>query len=112
MVGNERRQPIDLTVGHLQDSACVLEHGAGLEFSERDELGDLVAAVFLLDVKDDLAAPGFAEIDVEVGHRHAIRVEAERKSVVEAKSWAVRGNHVGTGRTTKTKTIDIVRATQ
>jgi hypothetical protein len=29
----------------------------------------------LLDIADDFAAPGFAEIDIEVGHRHAVGVE-------------------------------------
>jgi hypothetical protein len=35
----------------------------------------VIAAIFLLDVADHLAAAGFAEIDVEIGHRHAFGVE-------------------------------------
>ncbi len=75
MVGDRLGQPVDLPVGHLEDPPRILEHGARLQFPEGDDLGDLVGAVALLDVADDLAAPGFAEIDVEIRHRHALGVE-------------------------------------
>ena len=75
MVGDQLGEPVDLAVGHLQHPAGILEHGAGLQFSEGDDLGDLVGAPALLDVTDHLAAPGFAEVDVEVGHRHALGIE-------------------------------------
>src|SRR3546814_9878812 len=35
----------------------------------------MIVPVLFLDVADHLVAPGFAEIDVEVGHRHALGVE-------------------------------------
>src|SRR3546814_10809279 len=35
----------------------------------------LIAAVFLLDGADTLATPGFAEVDVEIGHRYAFGVQ-------------------------------------
>ena len=75
MVGDQLGEPVDLAVGHLQHAAGVLEHGARLQLPEGDDLGDLVGAVALLDVADHLAAPGFAEIDVEIRHRHALGVE-------------------------------------
>ena len=39
------------------------------------QVRDAVAAVPLLHVADHLAAPRFAEVDIEVGHRHALGVE-------------------------------------
>ena len=75
MVGDQLGEAIDLAIAHLEHAAGVLEHRARLQFTEGDDLRDLIAAVFLLHVADDLATPGFAEVDVEVGHRDAFRVE-------------------------------------
>jgi hypothetical protein len=75
MVGDQLGQPVDLAVGHLQHPAGVLQHRARLQFPEGDDLRDLVAAVALLDVADHLAAPRFAEVDVEVRHRDALGIE-------------------------------------
>ena len=68
-------QFVDLAVGHLQHAADVAQHAARLQRSEGDDLGDLVAAVARLHIVDHLAAPVLAEVDVEVGHRHALRIE-------------------------------------
>ena len=43
----------------------------------------LVLAVLLLDVLDDLVAPVHAEVDVEVGHRHALGVQEALEQQVE-----------------------------
>ena len=66
---------VDLAVRHLQHAADVAQHGARLQRTEGDDLPDLVAAVFLLDVADDFLAPVLAEVDVEVRHRDAVRIE-------------------------------------
>ena len=57
------------------DADHVLDHAAGLQLPEGDDLADVVLAVLLGDVGDDLAALVLAEVDVEVRHRHALRVE-------------------------------------
>ena len=58
-------------------------HAARLELVERHDLADVVLAVLLGDVLDDLVAPVHAEVDVEVGHRHALGVqEALEQQVV------------------------------
>src|SRR3546814_6621873 len=75
MIGHQLRQPVDLPIAHLEDTAGVLEDRARLQLSEGDNLRDRVAAVFLLHIADHLAAAGFAEVDVEVGHRHALGVQ-------------------------------------
>ena len=66
---------VDLPVGHLQHAPDVAQHAAGLQRAEGDDLGDLVAAVFLLDVTDHFVAPVLAEVDVEVRHRNPFGIE-------------------------------------
>ena len=53
----------------------VLERLLGLDRAVGDDLGDPVVAVLLGDVADDLAPATLVEVDVEVGHRHALGVE-------------------------------------
>ena len=69
------RQLVDLTVRELQDPAHVADGGLGQQSAEGDDLGHLVAAVFFLDVGDDLFPAVHAEVDVEVGHRDAFGVQ-------------------------------------
>ena len=81
--GNGRRrilrdqlgQLVNLPVRHLQHTADVAQHAARLERSKGDDLRDLIAAVALLHVVDDLASPLLAEIDIEIRHRHAFGIE-------------------------------------
>ncbi len=77
-------QLVDLPVRHLQHAADVAHHAARLQRSERDDLRDLIAAVALLHVVDDLVAPVLAEIDVEVRHRHAFGIEKALEQQPEA----------------------------
>ena len=57
---------------HARD---VAHDGARLHRAEGDDLRDVLAAVLAGDVVDDLAAPPLAEVDVDVGQRHALGVE-------------------------------------
>ena len=82
--GDQLGQAVDLTVGHLQDAADVAEHGARLQRAEGDDLGHPFGAVLLLDVADHLVAPVLAEVDVEIGHRHAIGIEEALEDEPEA----------------------------
>ena len=75
VVRHQLAQPVDLAVGHGEHAADIAQHGARLQFAERDDLRDPIAAVFLLDVADHLVAPVLAEIDVEIRHRDALGVE-------------------------------------
>ena len=83
MVGHQFGEPVDMTIAHLQHAARVLEHRARLQPPESDDLRYLVAPVFFLDVADHAVALGFAEVDIEVGHRHALGVEEAFKQQVE-----------------------------
>ncbi len=75
MVGHLLAQPVDLTIAHLQDAPGIAQNRARFQLSEGDNLRNLPRAVFLLHIADNLTAPRFAEVDIEVRHRHAVGVE-------------------------------------
>ena len=67
-----------------EHAADVADGGPGEHRAEGDDLGDVVLAVLAPDVGDDLVAPAVLEVDVDVGHRHAIGVEeALERELVE-----------------------------
>ena len=82
--GHELAQPIDLAIGHLQHAAHVAQHGAGLELAEGDDVGHAMGAVALAHIGDHLVAAVLAEVDVEVGHRHALGIEEALEQEPEA----------------------------
>ena len=77
-------EPVDLAIRHLQHAADVAQHGARLQRPEGDDLRHLIAAVFALHVADHLVAAILAEVDVEVGHRHAVGIEEALEQQREA----------------------------
>ena len=66
---------IDVGVGHVHRAADVADHRLRLHRAEGDDLRDVLAAVFCGDVVDHLAAAPLAEVDVDIGQRHALGVE-------------------------------------
>ena len=66
---------IDVRVRHVHHAADVADHRLGLHRAERDDLRDVLAAVLLGDVGDHLAAAPLAEVDVDIGQRHALGIE-------------------------------------
>ena len=73
--GNELRDAIHFAVGQIHGAAHVLDRRLGRHGSERDDLRDVRAAVFSRDVFDHFAAPPHAEVDIDIGHRHAFRIQ-------------------------------------
>ena len=67
--------PVGVGVRDVHDAGDVADDGARLHRPERDDLGDVLAAVLAGDVVDDLAAAALAEVDVDVGQRHALGIE-------------------------------------
>src|SRR6185437_1953069 len=55
--------------------ADIAQYAACLQRAEGNDLCDLLAAIAFLHITDDLVAAVLAEIDIEVRHRHALRVE-------------------------------------
>ena len=66
---------IDHRIGHAEHAAGISHHGLRRHGAVGDDLADLVAPIGLGDVVDHLVAAVHAEVDVEVGHRHALRVQ-------------------------------------
>ena len=56
-------------------AADVAHHAFRLQFAESDDLRDAALAVFLPNVFEDFAAARFAEIDVDIRRRNAIRIQ-------------------------------------
>ena len=75
VVGHQLANPVDLRIRHLQYPAHVPERRAGLQGSERNDLGHPVSAVFFLYICDDFVPAVLAKIDIEVGHGHPFRVQ-------------------------------------
>ncbi len=75
LVRDRLGDPVDLAVGVAEHAADVADGGPGQHRAEGDDLGDVVLAVLAPDVGDDLLASAVLEVDVDVGHRHPVRVE-------------------------------------
>ena len=73
--GHELGHDIHLGIGHVERAAHVADDGARRHRPERHDLGDVVVAVFAADVVHNLAAARVAEIHVDIGHGHALRVQ-------------------------------------
>ncbi len=105
VVRDQLCQPVDLAIAHLQHAPGILEHRARAHRAECDDLRDLIAPVLRLDVADHLATPGFAKVDVEVGHRHAFRVQESleqqpQRQRIEVGNRQRPGDHAARTRTT------------
>ena len=77
-------------VAQVEHAPYVAHHRARGHGAECDNLRHTVLAVLAPHVVDDLVAPVLAEVDVEVRHRHALRIE-------EALEQQVVGNRVEVG---------------
>jgi hypothetical protein len=75
LLRDELRDAVHVGVRHLEAAAHVADHGPGRHRPEGDDLGHVGAAVLPGDVVDDPLAIAEAEVDVDVGHRHPLRVE-------------------------------------
>ncbi len=72
---NEVRDLLRLRWRDAHAARHVLHHALALQLREGRDLTDARLAVLALDVGDDLVTPVHAEVDVEVRHAHALRIE-------------------------------------
>ncbi len=72
---DEPREATRVDGRHAHDAPDVPHHALALELMEGGDLPDGVMPVFVADVVDHVLAFAHAEVDVEVGHRHALRVQ-------------------------------------
>ena len=84
VIGHQFGDTVHLAIGHAEHPADIAQHGARLQLPEGDDLRHPVTAVLLLDIADHLVTPLLAEIDVEIRHRHALRVQEALEQEAEA----------------------------
>ena len=70
---------VDVGEAHIEHAAHVFDRGARAQGAEGDDLRHLLAAILLGDVLDHFAAPVRAEIDVDIGHADALRIQEALK---------------------------------
>ena len=81
--GNHLGHSVGFGVAHVQHAAHVPHDRLGGHCAEGDDLRDVIRAVAPGDVIDHLAAPLVVEVDVQIGHGDALRVqEALEEQVV------------------------------
>ena len=83
--GNEFGELVDETIGETQHATDVAHHRFGRHGAVGDDLCHLVTTVARGHVFYDFIAAVHAEVDVEIGHRHALGIEEtlEQKIVFE-----------------------------
>ena len=83
--GHQPGDPVDLGVRHGQGAADIPYRCPGAKGAKGDDLRDVVAAVFLYDVVDDLLPPIILEVHVDVRHLVPLDVQEplEDHSVLE-----------------------------
>src|SRR5262249_2504143 len=91
---------IGLTRRQRPPAAGIAEYAARLQRAEGDDLRHALASVALLHVADDLVAPVLAEVDVEIGHRHALGIEKALEQEPETNGIEIGdGERIGDERT-------------
>ena len=80
---NHFRDAIDFGVRNVHRAANILDRRFRRHRAKRNDLRDVLAAIFLRDVINQLAAAAHAKIDVDIRHGNAFRIqEAFEKKVV------------------------------
>jgi len=83
LVGDQLADAVAKGVAHVQHPAHVADRRARRHGAEGGDLAHRVLAVLFLDIVDHAVAVGLTEVDVEVGHGHALGVqEALEQQVV------------------------------
>jgi hypothetical protein len=75
VVGHQLAEAVDLAIGHLQHAADVAQHRARLQLAEGDDLRHVIVRRISAGHSGSPRRAGFAEVDVEVRHRHALGIE-------------------------------------
>ena len=82
---NHFRNCVGLGVREVQDTGNVTDDAARGHRAERDDLDDTVTTVLSDDIINDFLASLEAEVHVDIGHGHTLRVEKalENQAVLE-----------------------------
>ena len=77
--------PVHFAERYVQSPADIPDGGAGGHRSESDDLGHMVGAIARRDIFDDLPPPDIAEVDVNIRHGDAFRIQKpfEQQAVLQ-----------------------------
>ena len=115
LVRHELRNLCDLGVRQVEHAPNIADGALRRHRAEGDDLRNVVVAVALLDVVDDLAALDVVEVDVDIRHRHALRIQEALKEQIVLQRVEVRdaeqiGDDAARGRTAPRADADAVLA--
>ena len=65
---------VDLRIAHAHHAAHIAQHAARGHGAKGDDLRHVIRAIFARHIGDDLAPALIIEIDIQIGHGHALRV--------------------------------------
>src|SRR5262245_31303022 len=66
---------LNFGVGHLKRPSYILDHSPRRHRSEGDDLSDILSAIQIADVIDDVGTPANAEVNINIWHSYAFRVK-------------------------------------
>ena len=89
-VGDELGDLVCLGVRKVQHTGHAAHRGLGLEAVEGGNLADVLLAVVVADVLDHAVASGNVKVNVEIGHRDALRIQKSLE-----KQPVMQGVHIG-----------------
>ncbi len=73
--GHQPGDPVDVRLLHVQGAAHITDGCLGAERPERDDRGDFVLTVLVRGIGDHLCPAVIREVQVDIGHGHAARIE-------------------------------------
>ena len=90
LVRDQFGDAVALGIANLHDTPDVAHRSLGQHFSKCCDLCDIFSAVFSRYVLNDFIAAILAEVDVEVGHGHAFRIQKPLEHQIESNRIQVR----------------------
>ena len=72
--GHHLGDAVDLRIAHAHHAAHIAQHAARSHGAKSDDLRHVVRAIFVRHIGDDLAPALIIEIDIQIGHGHALWV--------------------------------------
>ena len=76
---NGFRHAVDARVRHFERTPDIANRALRRHRAEGDDLRDMIGAVAALHIVDDLLTANIAEVDVDIRHRHALRIQKPLK---------------------------------
>ena len=92
-VGDQLGKAVAGAIVAAEHAGCIAGGGAREHLAEGDDLSDRLASVLLGDVAHHALAPTNGEVDVDIGHRHALGVEEALEQEVVAQRVDIGDRH-------------------